>query len=67
MSGYIKICVDNVDPSITSVLNELRDLSRDFPNRELSLAITNIEQGHMWLKRSYETVYNDRSQDDSDN
>ena len=39
---------------IELLLERLRDLNTKFPCRENALAITNIEQGLMWLRRRTE-------------
>lgn len=33
-------------------LENLRGVSRDYPSREVSLSITNLEQAIMWLERA---------------
>lgn len=33
-------------------LENLRGISRDYPSREVSLSITNLEQAVMWLERA---------------
>ena len=37
-------------------LTVLREMSRIFPNRELSLSITRLEEAKLWLHESYFTM-----------